>query len=73
MTITALIMRGVSVIFNIYISNAAGSEAMGLFALLGSVYAFSLTVAVAGINLGVTRLVSDALALGDGKRAKSVT
>ena len=73
LTITALIMRGVSVIFNIYISNAAGSEAMGLFALLGSVYAFSLTVAVAGINLGVTRLVSDALALGDGKRAKSVT
>ena len=73
LTATALIMRGVSVVFNIYISNAAGSEAMGLFALLGSVYAFSITVAVAGINLGVTRLVSDALALEDGNRAKRVT
>ncbi len=71
LTATALIMRGVGVLFNIYISNAAGSEAMGLFALLGSVYAFSITVATAGINLGVTRLVSDALALGDGRGAKA--
>ncbi len=71
LTATALIMRGVSVLFNIYISNAAGSEAMGLFALLGSVYAFSITVATAGINLGVTRLVSDALALDDGRGAKA--
>ncbi len=70
LTAAALIMRGVSVIFNVYISNKAGSEAMGLFALLGSVYAFSITVGVAGINLGVTRLVSDALAIGDAKLAK---
>ena len=62
LTAAALIMRAVSVIFNVYISNKAGSEAMGLFSLLGSIYAFSMTVATAGINLGVTRLVSDALA-----------
>ncbi len=71
LTATALIMRGVGVLFNIYISNAAGSEAMGLFALLGSIYAFSVTLAAAGINLGVTRLVSDALAVGDGRGAKA--
>ena len=70
LTLTALLMRAVSVIFNIYISNKAGSEAMGLFSLLGSIYAFSITVATAGINLGVTRLVSDALAKNDPKRAK---
>ena len=47
---------------------------MGLFSLLGSIYGFSMTVAMAGINLGTTRLVSDALAVGDIKSAKrSVT
>ncbi len=69
-TAAALLLRGVSVIFNVYISNKAGSEAMGLFALLGSIYGFSMTVGMAGINLGVTRLVSDALAKKDPKSAK---
>ncbi len=70
LTAAALLMRAVSVIFNVYISNKAGSEAMGLFSLLGSIYGFSMTVAMAGINLGVTRLVSDALAKNDPKGAK---
>ncbi len=70
LTAAALIMRAVSVIFNIYVSNRAGSEAMGLFSLLGSVYGFSMTVAMAGINLGTTRLVSDALGLGDALLAR---
>lgn len=70
LTATALIMRAISVIFNIYISNAAGSEAVGLFSLLGSVYAFSITLATAGINLGTTRLVSEAIALKKEELAK---
>lgn len=70
LTLTALIIRGVSVAFNVYISNKAGSEAIGLFSLLGSVYGFSITLATAGINLGTTRLVSDALGLGDVSSAK---
>lgn len=73
LTATALIMRAVSVIFNVYVSNKAGSEAMGLFSLLGSIYGFSMTVAMAGINLGTTRLVSDALANGDHALAKRST
>ena len=72
LTLTALSVRAVSVIFNIYISNKAGSEAMGLFALLGSVYAFSITLACASINLGTTRLVADAIGMGDGKGAARV-
>ena len=70
LTLSALAMRLVSVIFNIYISNRAGSEAMGLFSLLGSVYALAITVACAGINLGTTRLVSDAIGIGDTHLAK---
>ena len=70
LTATAFALRGVSVLFNIYVSNKAGSEAMGLYSLLGSVYGFSITLACAGINLGTTRLVSDALGLGDIALAK---
>ena len=69
LTATALSIRLVSVIFNVYIANKAGNEAMGLFSLLGSVYAFSITVACASINLGTTRLVADAVGLGDGNLA----
>ena len=65
LTLSALAMKLVSVLFNVYIANRAGSEAMGLFSLLGSVYGLAITFATAGINLGTTRLVSDALGLGD--------
>ena len=65
LTATALIMRGVGVAFNVYVSNTAGAEAMGLYSLLGGIYAFSLTVGCAGINLGTTRAVSDAMGAGD--------
>ncbi len=70
LTVTALLMRGVGMIFNVYVAGRAGSEAMGLYSLLGSVYAFSITLGTASINLGTTRLVSDALGLGDGVLAK---
>lgn len=61
MTATGLLMRGVVVLFNIYISRRAGAEAMGLYSLVMSAYGFALTFATSGINLGVTRLVSDTL------------
>ena len=65
LTATALIMRAVGVAFNVYVSNTAGAEAMGLYSLLGGIYAFSLTLGCAGINLGTTRAVSDAMGVGD--------
>ena len=61
MTCVALLLRGLAVIFNAYISKKIGAEALGLYTLLGSVYSFALTLALSGINLTVTRLVSDAL------------
>ena len=70
LTATALIIRGVGVAFNIYVSNKAGAEAMGLYSLLGGIYAFSVTVGCAGINLGTTRVVSDAMGVGDLPLAK---
>ena len=61
LTATSLIMRGVGVAFNIYVSSVAGAEAMGLFSLISSVYGFFITIACSSINLGTTRLISEAL------------
>ncbi|MBQ9510314.1 MAG: oligosaccharide flippase family protein [Clostridia bacterium] len=60
----ALIMRTVGVIFNAYAANKIGAEGMGLYSLVMSVYVFAVTVATSGINLAVTRLVAEELALG---------
>lgn len=67
---SALIMRGVGVAFNIYVSSRAGTVAMGLYSLIIGVYGFFITLGACGINLGVTRLVSEALGNGDIALAK---
>ena len=48
--------------FNVYISNTIGEEAVGVFALVMSVYTFGITLASAGINIATTRIVSEELA-----------
>ena len=65
LTVCSLIMRTVAVSFNVYVANIAGAEAVGLYSLLSSVYGFSVTLALSGIHLAVTRLVSEALAVND--------
>ncbi len=67
MTLVALFMRAVSVIFNVYISNQIGAEGLGLFTLIVTVYGFALTVATSGINLAATRLVSEAIGKSSSK------
>ena len=61
MTVVAIVIRYVSVNFNIYISNKIGAVSMGIFTLVSSVYGFALTIATSGISLATTKLVSEAL------------
>ena len=56
-----LFMRTVGVSFNVYLSNRAGGEVMGLHALLGGVYGLAMTLGCGGINLGTTRLIADVM------------
>lgn len=62
LTITALAMRGLGLIFNIYVANKVGSEAIGIFSLIMSVYSFSITVATSGIGIACTCIVSEEFA-----------
>ena len=65
LTFSALIMRSISVSFGAYVSRTAGAEAMGVFSLIMSVFGFALTVATSGVNLAVTRMISEALGEND--------
>ena len=68
LTLTALVMRGVVLSFNVWLSNKVGAEALGLFSLISGVYGFALTFATSGISLAVTRMVADALVRASMKR-----
>ena len=58
----SIFMRMIAVTFNAYAANAVGAEGMGVYSLITSVYIFAVTLATSGINLAVTRLVSEELA-----------
>ena len=64
LTLTAFIMRTVSVSFNVYLTNKIGAQGIGLFELINAVYATAVTFSVAGIRLASMRLVADSMALG---------
>ena len=65
LTITALAMRGIGLIFNIYVANKVGSEAIGIFSLIMSVYNFAITVSTSGIGIACTCIVSEEFAKGN--------
>lgn len=65
LTSTSLLMRGIGLVFNIYIANQVGSEAIGIFSLIMSVYTFAITIATSGLNIACTCIVSEEFATGN--------
>ena len=75
LTAVALFMRFVGMAFQLFVTEEAGSEAIGLYSVIGGVYGFALTVATSGIQLGTTRMISEALGRedhGEVRKARSV-
>ena len=70
MTAVALLMRTVTVSFNVYVSNRVGAEAMGLLSLVSSVYGFAVTLATSGIHLATVRTVAERLERSGGAENK---
>lgn len=64
LTATSLLVNSIGVWFSLYIAGKIGSEAMGVFQLVMSVYGFAVTLAASGINLATTRLVAEELVKG---------
>ena len=70
LVITSVVIRTISIFFDIYIANKIGSEGIGLFNLIMSVYLFAITVANSGIGLASTRIVAEEMALNRQNGAK---
>lgn len=66
LTAVTLLMRTVSVAFNVYISGKVGAEAMGLLSLIGGVYGFAVTLATSGIHLATVRTVAERIQKTNG-------
>lgn len=62
LTITAFVMKSIGMVFNLYISNKIGSEAVGVFSLVMSVYLFAVTLATSGLSIACTCIVSEQFA-----------
>ena len=58
-------MKSIGMLFGIYVSNRIGSEALGVFNLIMSVYLFAVTLATSGLNLACTYLVSEQFEKGN--------
>ncbi len=72
LTVTSLILRTVGIVFRIYLSGQIGSEGMGLYQLIISMYVLAATFATSGISVAVTRLVADELVRGTSRSVRHV-
>lgn len=52
-------MKSIGMLFNLYIANKIGSEAIGVFSLVMSVYLFFVTLATSGLSLATTNIVAE--------------
>lgn len=69
LTVTGFFLRGLGMVFRIYISGRIGEEGMGLYQLISSVYFLFITLAQSGISVTVTRLCAQKFALHDNLAA----
>lgn len=64
LTAASFVMRTVSVSFNAYLTNKIGTDGIGLFQLIFTVYSLAITFAGAGIRLAAMRMTADNAATG---------
>ncbi len=71
LTLTTIVLKGVHMAMNVYVSGKIGSDGIGVFQLLISVYIFAMTLATSGIVLATTRLVAEELAVNSHSGIRS--
>lgn len=60
LTLSTVIIQLIAVYFSAYLGRIIGSDGIGLYQLVLSVYAFAVTFATSGIRLSTTRLIVEA-------------
>ena len=59
--LTNILLEGVGLVFQLYLVGVLGTEGIGLFELISSVYVLATTFAVSGISMSVTRVITEAM------------
>ncbi len=72
LTLVSLFLRVTNMGYRSYLSQQIGSEGMGLYQLIFSIFMLTVTLSTSGISLAVTRMVTAALANGRGETVRSV-
>lgn len=72
LTAVSLVMRTVSVAFNVILTEKVGAEGMGLLTLVMSVNGFAVTFATSGISLAVTRMTAETVITAEKSKAPRV-
>ena len=70
---TALMIRSIGMVFRIFLADALGTEGMGLYQLVMSIYIVFAAVSSSGISLCTTRLFSDNAANDDYGKGRYFT
>ncbi len=64
MTAATLSMRGVGLLFNVWLTGRLGAEGVGLYALIMSVYGFAVTFSTSAVSLASSKMVAEAMGRG---------
>lgn len=72
LTVSGFLLRFIGIVFKIWLTNLIGSEGIGLYQLVFTVYVLASTFATSGISTAVTRLCADELALGTKNKVKKI-
>ncbi len=67
LTVTGTILRFLGIIFKVWLAGSIGSEGIGLYHIVFSLYTLASTFASSGITIAVTRLCADEQAIGNKK------
>lgn len=70
--ISSLVIKILASSFEIYIANLIGAEAVGVFSIIMSIYAFGITLATSGIHLATTKVLSEELEMGNSKNIRKI-
>ncbi len=72
LTLFSIITRVIGFVFRVWLSKMLGSEGMGLYQLVLSLYILAVTLSTAGISMTVSKLCSEFYVSGDSGSAKKV-
>lgn len=61
---SSLIIRIITSCFDIFLANKIGTEAIGIYGIIMSIYMFTITLATSGINLATTKVISEEIEKG---------